>query len=304
MAENNTLTIGFVGVGNWGKKLLAEFASQTNVAYVLHRGNPDTIALLAKDYPNTTATDSYENIVNDSTVDAIVIASPTQTHFDFAKQALTAGKHVFVEKPGTGSLKNLQTLSDLAQQNNRLLAIGYEFAHHAAVQKIREHIKTNPITKLEFSWIKWGTFTDHAIPHLLSHELSICYALGLNDLQVEQCAVEGVESESDIIHCILRNGKIPITMHINRASKEPKSKRVTIHTATGGLLWYNNTLAKFSQNVPGELTPIDLEDASAVTREIKNFCESITKNKPPLTSGEFGLEIWSMIDQIMHVASS
>jgi predicted dehydrogenase len=113
------------------------------------------------------STFDLNQVWNDPEVEAVFIATPTQTHFGIADRALEAGKHVFLEKPGTTSSADLEKLVNKAKEKRLSFAVGYEFPHHPAVKKLKELIAGKPLKSLHFEWQKWGTFKDSAIPHLL-----------------------------------------------------------------------------------------------------------------------------------------
>src|SRR3989344_4995307 len=97
-------SIGIVGLGYWGPHLLRNFAGldECSVKYGcdLLQAN---LEKMRKNYPAITYTKSYDDLLKDSDLTAIVIATPTVTHFPLAKAAMEAGKHVLLEKPMTSS---------------------------------------------------------------------------------------------------------------------------------------------------------------------------------------------------------
>src|SRR4051812_23249486 len=98
--QNNQVGIGVIGYGYWGPNLVRNFASLTS-ACVVGVSDLDSAKLAAvkRSYPGVVATENYEDLLNDKRIDAVAIATPVQTHYEIARLALRAGKHVFVEKP-------------------------------------------------------------------------------------------------------------------------------------------------------------------------------------------------------------
>ena len=121
----NPITIGVIGCGYWGPNLLRNFAENERAA-LRWACDVDARRLesVGRRYPAArTATDSAR-LFNDPELAAVVIATPVSTHYDFARQALQAGKHVLVEKPFTASVREAEELIELAErQAARVLSL-------------------------------------------------------------------------------------------------------------------------------------------------------------------------------------
>jgi len=286
-----------VGVGRWGKNLLKEFDKQTEVIWCCHKNSIDSISFLAENYPNIKTTSSLEDILNDSSVEAVVVATPTKTHFEIAKKILEKNKHLFLEKPGCSKVSELGQLSKEAEKRDITFAVGYEFAHHPALKKIKELIKLENIKSIFFEWNKWGTFEDPIIPHLLSHDISIIKTLGIDYLNQKNYREQKIISKADIIEVTLENNKnIQITSYINRVSVS-KNKRITFVGVSESYIWNNDNLFKIDIKNQTYL-PINIGKSSSVAEEMKDFLESIKKNKKPLIDGKFALDVWETINKI------
>ncbi len=111
--------------------------------------------------PSQAVTDSYEEVLADDAVDAVVIATPISTHFALAKAALEAGKHVFVEKPMTGSTADAEELVQLAQRTGLTLMVGHTFVFSPPVRKLKRTHPRRPAGR-------------HPLHHLLSASTSAC----------------------------------------------------------------------------------------------------------------------------------
>jgi predicted dehydrogenase len=266
------MNIALIGMGRWGKVLLSELERQAHVKYKCD-GQSD-----------------LDQVFNDPEVEAIFIATPTQTHFDIAMRALDAGKHIFLEKPGTASASDLEKLINKARQKNLKFAVGYEFTHHPAAKKLKDLIQNKQVQGIRFNWQKWGTFRDSAIPHLLSHEVSIAESLGIVMSPVS-CKATRVVSDTDILETKFKND---IESVINRASPA-KEKIVTVITDDGTYMWSDNELFELDGEA---LKKVALPEMSAVTEEIKDFLSAIQNNREPLTNGDFALKVYRVIESV------
>lgn len=94
------LNVAVVGCGYWGPNLIRNFAESklTRVKYVVDL-IPERLAKLSRRYPGTQFVSDFDKVLEDRELDAVVIATPVHTHYQLAKQALLADKHVLVEKP-------------------------------------------------------------------------------------------------------------------------------------------------------------------------------------------------------------
>ncbi len=93
-----TVRIGVVGAGYWGKNLARNFASVESLAVICDLDEKN-LAYSKKKYPGVKTTNSFLDILSDNSLDAVVISTPAEMHYQMAKDSLLADKHVFVEKP-------------------------------------------------------------------------------------------------------------------------------------------------------------------------------------------------------------
>ena len=106
------LKVAIIGCGYWGPNLVRNFTNLENctVTYVVDK-LPDRLGKIKKLYPEIDTTKSFDQVLEDTEIDSIVIATPVSTHYNLAKRALEAKKHVLVEKPMTNSIKDAEELA-------------------------------------------------------------------------------------------------------------------------------------------------------------------------------------------------
>ncbi|MEK9185415.1 MAG: Gfo/Idh/MocA family oxidoreductase, partial [Patescibacteria group bacterium] len=245
---NQKIKLAFVGPGKWGSRvLLPEFSKQSDVAYICHNGSPASRAVAAK-YSHAKETTNIYEALNDKSVEAVVIATPTATHKKIALQALQAGKHVFLEKPGGRNYRELEEIATEADRRKLKVALGYEFVWHPALQWLKKRLKPEDILEMHFCWTKWGTFHDHPIPHLVSHAISMAMGLGFKKFALNETVVYGVVSETDIVHArLLLEDEVDFEIHIDRATPGTKFRCLKIITRDGGYIWHNDELSQFEK---------------------------------------------------------
>ncbi len=106
------------------------------------------LSALTKQHPAIGSTQNYHDILGDPEIDAVAIATPVSTHFEFAKAALQEGKHVLIEKPLASSTQECLRLIDLAQRQKRTLMVDHTFIYTGAVRKIREVIEAGELGEI------------------------------------------------------------------------------------------------------------------------------------------------------------
>ncbi len=121
--------IAVCGAGNWGKNLVKHFHELGALKAICDKRKP-LVESLASVYREATLTTSFDHILADASIQAVAIAAPTLHHYSLAKQALKAGKHVFVEKPLALKVSHAEELCALARQEKRKLMVGHLLLYH------------------------------------------------------------------------------------------------------------------------------------------------------------------------------
>ncbi|MFO7652464.1 MAG: Gfo/Idh/MocA family oxidoreductase [Candidatus Krumholzibacteriia bacterium] len=133
------IKVGVVGCGYWGPNLIRNFQHLPEVELVAIADlDARRLAHVGQLYPGVKQTTDYREIVKDPRIDAVVVATPVSTHFPLGAEVLTAGKHLFVEKPMAASPDECRRLIDLAEQRELQIMVGHTFLFTPAVRKIRE----------------------------------------------------------------------------------------------------------------------------------------------------------------------
>lgn len=177
------MKVAIIGYGYWGRNvLLAVLKSDFfELACVFDEDYSQIQA--AKQIYDFQEYSSFEAILKDRTIEAVMIITPPQTHFSLAKQALEAHKHTFVEKPLSTSLQECQILYDLAHQQHCILHCDHIFLYSPAVQWLKAHLQDfGEIIYLQARRINLGLFQTNVdvIWDLAIHDLAILdYLFGL-----------------------------------------------------------------------------------------------------------------------------
>jgi len=141
--------IAVVGAGDWGKNHVRTFSQLPGAKLVSVCDLDETrLTSVRTQYPDVHTTARYDDVVSNDSVEAVAIASFASHHFDQARRALEAKKHVLIEKPMTLDPQDAETLVHLAAQRGRCLMVGHLLLYHPAVVKMKQLVDTQEIGEL------------------------------------------------------------------------------------------------------------------------------------------------------------
>lgn len=133
--------IAVIGAGYWGKNLIRNVNELGSLKCVCDSIQKN-LEVLKQKYPLIKLESDYQTVLNDPSINGVIIATPASGHYQMTKEALEAGKHVMVEKPYTTSAVEAEELADLAQKKGLVLMVGFTFLYNAAVRKVEELINS------------------------------------------------------------------------------------------------------------------------------------------------------------------
>jgi predicted dehydrogenase len=172
-----SVKVGQAGLGEWGKNLVRNFDGLADLVWLC-----DTSAELREQfgarYPNARTTGAFEDILADDEVAAVVLATPVPTHYELARDALLAGKHVFVEKPPAMRRDEMAELLRIAQERRRVLMPGHLLLYHPGVRKLKQLIDSGELGDV---LCVYGNRQNLGV--IRSHENAL-WSLGVHDLSV------------------------------------------------------------------------------------------------------------------------
>lgn len=141
--------IAVIGAGYWGKNLVRVFR-ELGVLKAVCDINKTNLNLFHENYPEIKVTDSKKEILEDKDIKAVAIATPATTHYELVKDALIAGKDVFVEKPLTLNIEKGNELVGLAKKHSKILMVGHILHYHPAMIKLKEIISNGELGKIQY----------------------------------------------------------------------------------------------------------------------------------------------------------
>ena len=214
--------VAHVGVGGWGRNVARVMGELAELVWICDVDDGRRTEY-AKRYPEARATGAFEDVLSDDGVEAVTIATPVPTHHALAKQALEAGKHVFVEKPPAMRGAEMEELVALARERDLVLMPGHLLLYHPGLRRVKELVDGGELGEVacvygnrqnlgvirsnENALWSLGVHDLSVILWLLGEEPSEAVAYGMDYLQ------EGIE---DVVFCFLRfpSGKVA-HMHLS-----------------------------------------------------------------------------------------
>lgn len=143
------IRVGLIGTGYWGPNVANSFkgTGRAEVAWVCD-SNPSVLSTFSARHPDARTTADYLDVIADPALDAVAVVTPTATHFDIARRALEAGKHVLVEKPITTDAAHAEALIALAEKAGRVLMVGHVFSYNTTVLALKDLVRGNALGRV------------------------------------------------------------------------------------------------------------------------------------------------------------
>ena len=289
--------IAIVGMGRWGKNLIHDFSKLSKVKTCVTTGNKKNIVWLQQNYPSIDFTTDINQVLNDSDIDAVVIATPIKSHFTIAKKSLESKKHVFVEKPLTKTVGQAEKLVDIAKKNKLCLFVGHVFLYNEVFKKIKKIHENESIIYANFEWKKLGTFDEDIFENLLSHDLALNLELFGMPKKIQMKSKYSFLTPIDRFSLELffnKTRRSEIT--IDRTSHY-KKKTVMFTTRKNSYIWDDDKLLKFDKKTETYKEKFQSKNMPLYL-ECKEFIKIINAKNYSVDSAILARKISSLISKI------
>ena len=175
--------VGVVGLGYWGPNLARNFDRLPDAKLAwLCDASEEALERWARAFPSARITSRLDELLDDDSLDAIVIATPVPTHAELAGRALAARKHCFVEKPLARSEKEAEEVVETARAAERVLMVGHLLEYHPGVERLTELVRSGELGELRYIYSNRLNLGKHrqdenALWSLGAHDLSVVLML-------------------------------------------------------------------------------------------------------------------------------
>ena len=322
-AENNRDScrggreIAVVGAGHWGKNLIRNF-HELDALVSACEIDQEKRQWLQQQYPDCELYDSFTDLLRASYVKAVVIATPAENHFDLVKQALLAGKDVFVEKPICLSIEGGQELVDLAAKRHRILMVGHLLWYHPAVLKLKQLIEEGELGRVQYIYsnrLNLGKIRreENILWSFAPHDISVILGL-LGEMPQTVTAQGGNYLHQDIADVTVSLLTFPsgVRAHIFVSWLHPFKEQKLVVVGDRKMAVFDDTEKKdklllyphsinWKNNIPvptrAEAQPVSIELGEPLKAECLHFLECVRTRRNPRTDGREGVKVLEVIQQ-------
>jgi len=304
------LSVAQIGVGYWGPNLLRNLVAsrkcRVKAVIDLSGERRDFVRGL---YPAIHVTDDIGQALDDPEIQAVVIATPVKSHFDLAMKALTAGKHILVEKPIATAVAEVDEIGSLAREKNLVAMVGHTFLYNAAVRYVKKLIDAGELGDIRYIYsqrLNLGRIRSDvdALWNFAPHDISIIqYWLGDPDpVSVMKRGVDYIQEAIDdvVFMNIWYPNKVMANIHVSwldprrlRQMTVVGSKKMVVYdndaenkiaiydkgidrmAVLGQNMDYDNPLARSFKHREGDVVLPRIEFPEPIRVEVEHFADCV-----------------------------
>jgi predicted dehydrogenase len=320
-----TLNMAVIGLGYWGPNLIRNLHELPQVSELWACDlRPERLDSITRRFPATRSTTSYDVLLADPSIDAVLISTPISTHHRLASAALEAGKHVFVEKPLAASSEEVLSLMGLATEAGLVLMPGHTFVYSPPVVMIRALIDSGELGEIYF------ISTSRVNLGLHQSDVSVAWDLGPHDFSILRhwlgetptrvsalargCIIPGIPDVA-FIDLEYASGTVG---HVELSWLSPSKLRRTTIVGSRKMVVYDDTStepvrvfdsgatlpdpATFGEFTltyrTGDILSPHVEAVEPIYRELDDFCRAIVDGTTPRSSALLGLDVVRTIEAV------
>ena len=307
-----------IGAGYWGKNLARNFY-ELGALHTICERDAEKLNTFREKYPESKFTTSYAEVLESVEITRIVIAAPAFLHYQLAKQALMAGKDVYVEKPLCLDVDEAKELIALAEKKGLILMVGHLLQYHPCVHKLHELVGCGELGRLQYitsNRLNLGSYRteENALWNFAPHDISVILSLCGNHLPKQiRCVGEDYLSHN-VADTTLTTLKFSgnVRAHIYVSWLNPfKEQKLTVVGSAGmavfddtkpwgeKLLLYRNHVTWTEGNIPmaNVVTPVpmDPEQKEPLKEECRHFLQACDERIAPHTDGPEALRVLKVL---------
>ncbi len=316
--------IGMIGYGYWGPNLARNFHELPNSELIgIADRREEQLKRAGAKYPQAKLTVDHKDLFHMG-LNAVVISTPPQTHFQLAKDCLLHDLHVLVEKPLTLNSHDAEELIEIANSKGLILMVGHTFEYNSAVRAMKNYIDNKELGELYYidtARLNLGLFQrdSNVLWDLAPHDISILlYLLGKKPVSVSAqgrpCVIPGVY---DVAYLSLEfPGNLTAYVHVSWLDPQ-KVRRVTIVGSKKMAVYndveadwkikiydkgievpeYTDGFGEFQYNYrSGDIIIPKVRYSEPLLVEVQHFIDCVINNRKPDTPGESGLSVIKILE--------
>jgi UDP-2-acetamido-3-amino-2,3-dideoxy-glucuronate N-acetyltransferase len=309
------IRVAVVGIGYWGKNLVRNF-HELGALEALCDTERSVAAACNNNFAGVRFSSEFREVLSDSSIDAVALATPAITHYGMVKAALEAGKDVFVEKPLAIDVQQGEGLVQLAAAKQRILMVGHILRYHPAILKLQELIRDGALGKINYLYsnrLNIGKIRteENILWSFAPHDISVMLAL-LNELPARvACHGRGYLNHG-IYDVTLSHFDFPsgVQAHIFVSWLHPvKEQRLVVvgsekmavfdDTAEHKLVLYPHKV-EWKNRIPTAVKAkgetVELDEREPLRAECQHFLDCVEFRTSPMSDGAEGLRVLRVLD--------
>lgn len=310
------VNVAVIGCGYWGKNLVRNFY-ELNALKTLYDHDEKRGREIGSLYPEVRIAGNLTEVFQDDSIDGIVVATPAEFHYEVAKEALLAGKDVFVEKPLALKVREGRDLVTLAEEKKRILMVGHLLEYHPGVIKLKELISSGELGKINYihsTRLNLGKFRteENILWSFAPHDISVILLL-LGEMPREVSAHGGSYLNQGVADVTMTTMDFPsgVKSHIFVSWLHPYKEQKLVIVGDRKMAVFDDVVPKnklllFSHRIDWiDRVPVPRkEDAEVIHFEMEeplrseclHFLECIESRAKPRTDGENGMRVLEILD--------
>lgn len=315
--KSTPLRIAVAGCGYWGQNLVRNFHA-LGALHALCDNSEASLARFKNDYPDCHFVTSFSDLLNNAAIDAVVIATPAEEHARMVREALMAGKDVFVEKPLALDVASAQDLVRLARDKGRILMVGHLLWYHNAVLKLKALIDSGELGQIRYVYsnrLNMGKIRreENILWSFAPHDISVILGLlgempdhvvaqGANYLhpKIADVTVSGLSFPSGVkAHIFVswlhpfKEQKLIVVGDRKMAVFDDLQKDEKLVLYPHSIEWKDQVPVANKANAQ----PVPVEWVEPLRAECQHFLECVLRRERPRTDGAEALGVLSVLQQ-------
>jgi UDP-2-acetamido-3-amino-2,3-dideoxy-glucuronate N-acetyltransferase len=308
--------VACLGAGYWGKNLVRNF-NELGALDTICDTNPETIEAFRKLYPKRRFRTTLAEVLADKRIDAVAVATPAETHYDICREAILAGKDVYVEKPVSLRVEDGEALTALAEERGRILMIGHILEYHPGVIKLKELVDSGELGRIHYIYSNRSNLgkvrtEENILWSFAPHDISVILML-LGEMPTRITAVGGAYIHRDIADITMSTLSFAsgVKAHIFVSWLHPyKEQRLVVvgdrkmavfdDVSKTDKLQLHDKHVDWVQRRPtphkDEVITVPFEAVEPLRAECQHFIECVAKHERARTDGRSGVRVLRVLD--------
>ena len=306
--------IAVVGCGHWGKNLVRNFSDLGSLAAVC-----DPNAEVAQQYADQylVKNHSFSEVLNDLSIEGVVLAVPAPLHASMAIEVMNAGKHAYVEKPLAMNNLEAERMIASAEENGVQLMVGHLLQYHPIFISLRTLVESGVMGALQYIYSNRLSFgkvrsEEDVIWSFAPHDISMILSLAGQEpdtVRTESTSILQPDiADAAIVHMEFNSG---LKAHISVSWLHPYKEQKLVVVGKKAMAVFDDTkpwgeklalyrhVVRSSGSLPSlekaEVEYVEVSQSEPLRNECQHFVDVVSGDVTPLTNGKEGLGVLNVL---------